>query len=210
MKIEVIVNGELQENCYVIMDEESKEIIIIDPGSEGTKIEERVNELNGIPKCILLTHGHNDHAGEVEYIADKFNIPYYMNEKDESYLKSNESLGFSPLFANIRKPDKYLIDGEFIPFGKNNIKVLETPGHTEGGVCFLIDKYLFCGDTLFKGSVGRTDFIGGNPKKLIKSIQDKIVPLSDDIIVYSGHGPSSSIGVERMTNPYLGDLNSIF
>lgn len=210
MKIEVIVNGELQENCYVIMDEESKEIIIIDPGSEGTKIEERVNELNGIPKCILLTHGHNDHAGEVEYIADKFNIPYYMNEKDESYLNSTDSLGFSPLFAKIRKPDKYLTDGEVISLGKNNIKVLETPGHTEGGVCFLIDKCLFCGDTLFKGSVGRTDFNGGNHKKLIKSIQDKIVPLSDDIIVYSGHGPSSSIEVERMTNPYLGDLNSIF
>lgn len=210
MKVEVVVNGELQENCYIIMDEESKEIMIIDPGSEGKRIEERVKMLNGTPKCILLTHGHNDHAGEVEYIADAFNIPYYMNEKDESYLNSDESLGFSPLFANIRKPDKYLTDGELISFGKNNIKVLETPGHTEGGVCFLIDKYLFCGDTLFKGSVGRTDFPGGNPKKLIKSIQDKIVPLSNDIIVYSGHGPSSNIGFERMANPYLGDLNSIF
>lgn len=210
MKIEVIVNGDLQENCYLIMDEVSKEIIIIDPGSEGKRIEEKIKKLNGTPKCVLLTHGHNDHAGEVEYICDAFNIPYYMNEKDESYLRSEESLGLSPLFANIRKPDKYLTEGEFIPIGKNNIKVIETPGHTEGGVCFLIDKYLFCGDTLFKGSVGRTDFPGGNSKKLMNSIQEKIVPLENNIIVYSGHGPSSNIGFERRANPYLGDFNSIF
>lgn len=197
MVIETIVNGMLQENCYVIMDEATKELAIIDPGAEGERIEATVNSLNGIPKFILLTHGHDDHVAATEYLADKLNIPFYINKQDEDYMSTNF------VFGRIRKADKYITDGDIIKLGGLDIKVISTPGHTKGGVCFLIDKTLFSGDTLFQGSVGRSDFVGGNGTDLINSIKTKLIPLGSDVKVYPGHGPTTSIEFEERNNPYL-------
>ena len=187
MFVKTLVNGMLQENCYVIVDEESKELAIIDPGSESERLSQAIDNLGGKPKYILLTHGHDDHVADEELIG-----------KDKT------------VFGSIRKSDKNVEDGDEIILGKSEIKVIHTPGHTPGGVCYLVDNKLFSGDTLFQGSVGRSDFIGGNHTELINSIKSKLVPLGSGVEVYPGHGPMSTIGYEERNNPFLADFDSIF
>lgn len=204
MIIKTIVNGMLQENCYVIMDKESKELAIIDPGSEGERLEKAILSLGGIPKYILLTHGHDDHVSATEYLADKFNIPFYINKADEEYM------GRDYVFGKIRRADGYLSQGHILNLGTMKIKVIETPGHTKGGLCFLVSDKLFSGDTLFQGSIGRSDFIGGNFNELITSIKTKLLNIGDNVEVYPGHGPSSTIEFEKKRNPYLVDGFDIF
>ena len=148
---------------------------------------------------ILLTHGHFDHVGAVQKLAEKYKIPFYIDKKDEDMIERNVDV-----FGKLPKAGGYLKDGDMLKFSDNyEIKCLETPGHTPGGVCFLIDNCLFTGDTLFRESIGRSDFEGGNHATLLKSINDKLVPLGDDIAVYPGHGPSSTIKHERQRNPFL-------
>lgn len=198
MIVKTIMTGEIQENCYIVIDESIKKAFIVDPGDEGSKIADVIDSLGIKLEYILLTHGHFDHVGAVEYIADKYNVPFYISEVDEKWSEKVPSL-----FGKLRKADGYLKDGDFIAFGDNNIKVIETPGHTEGGICFLIDDILLTGDTLFRTSIGRTDFPGGNFKDIIASIKNKLLGLGDDITVYPGHGPSSTIAFEKERNPYL-------
>lgn len=198
MIVKTIMTGEIQENCYIVIDESTKKAFIVDPGDEGSKIADVIDSLGIKLEYILLTHGHFDHVGAVEYIADKYNVPFYISEVDEKWSEKVPSL-----FGKLRKADGYLKDGDSIAFGDNNIKVIETPGHTEGGLCFLIDDILLTGDTLFRTSIGRTDFPGGNFKDIIASIKNKLLGLGDDITVYPGHGPSSTIAFEKERNPYL-------
>ena len=198
MIVKTIMTGEIQENCYIVIDESTKKAFIVDPGDEGSKIADVIDSLGIKLEYILLTHGHFDHVGAVEYIADKYNVPFYISEVDEMWSEKVPSL-----FGKLRKADGYLKDGDSIAFGDNNIKVIETPGHTEGGICFLIDDILLTGDTLFRTSIGRTDFPGGNFKDIIASIKNKLLGLGDDITVYPGHGPSSTIAFEKERNPYL-------
>lgn len=198
MIVKTIMTGEIQENCYIVIDESTKKAFIVDPGDEGSKIADVIDSLGIKLEYILLTHGHFDHVGAVEYIADKYNVPFYISEVDEKWSEKVPSL-----FGKLRKADGYLKDGDSIAFGDNNIKVIETPGHTEGGICFLIDDILLTGDTLFRTSIGRTDFPGGNFKDIIASIKNKLLGLGDDITVYPGHGPSSTIAFEKERNPYL-------
>lgn len=198
MIIKTIPAGIYDANCYLIMDEDSKEIVIIDPGGDGEMLEKAINSLGGTPKYILLTHGHVDHVGGVEYLADRFKIPFYISEEDEEFILKDKTV-----FGNIRKADGYLIDNQTLPFGKDGIKVINTPGHTRGGVCFLIKDKVFTGDTLFKASIGRTDFIGGDFEDIVSSIKIRLLTLGDEVQVYPGHGPSSTIGYEGRNNPYL-------
>ena len=198
MIVKTIMTGEIQENCYIVIDESTKKAFIVDPGDEGSKIADVIDSLGIKLEYLLLTHGHFDHVGAVEYIADKYNVPFYISEVDEKW-----SVKVPSLFGKLRKADGYLKDGDSIAFGDNNIKVIETPGHTEGGICFLIDDILLTGDTLFRTSIGRTDFPGGNFKDIIASIKNKLLGLGDDITVYPGHGPSSTIAFEKERNPYL-------
>ncbi|MBE6047161.1 MAG: MBL fold metallo-hydrolase [Clostridium sp.] len=198
MIVKQVITGEIQENCYIVIDEKTKKAFMVDPGDEGDRIAELVDSLGIKLEYILLTHGHFDHVGAVEYIADKYNIPFYISEVDEKWAEKVPSL-----FGKLRKADGYLKDGDTIIFGNKNIEVFETPGHTEGGLCFLIDNVLLTGDTLFRASIGRTDFPGGNFKKIIESIKNKLLGLGDDIVVYPGHGPSSTIAFEKERNPYL-------
>ena len=198
MIIKPIIAGIYEEVAYIVMDEDTKDAFIVDPGGNGELIEAEVKALDADIKYILLTHGHFDHVGAVEYIADKFNVPFYISKEDEEWISKDNYV-----FGNLRKADGYLSEGDSLKIGNKDVKVISTPGHTPGGLCFLVGKDLFTGDTLFRGSVGRTDFPGGNSADLISSIKEKLVPLEDDIRVYPGHGDSSTIGFEKEINPYL-------
>lgn len=198
MIIKTIPAGMYEANCYLLVDENTKECGIIDPGGDAKKLEATIRSLNANPKYILLTHGHFDHVGGVIELINTFNIPYYISEIDEKYMEKDDSV-----FGTLPKASGYLKEGDTIELGENIIKVLETPGHTKGGLCFLVNDELFTGDTLFQGSVGRSDFIGGDGMELIKSIKTKLLPLGDEIKVYPGHGEASTIGYEKRRNPYL-------
>ena len=191
--------GIYDENIYVLIDEKSKDACIVDPGGNGDLLIKNIEDLECNIKYILLTHGHFDHVGAVQKLAEKYKIPFYIDKKDEDMIERNVDV-----FGKLPKADGYLKDGDMLKFSDNyEIKCLETPGHTPGGLCFLIDNCLFTGDTLFRESIGRSDFEGGNHATLLKSINDKLVPLGDDIAVYPGHGPSSTIKHERQRNPFL-------
>jgi glyoxylase-like metal-dependent hydrolase (beta-lactamase superfamily II) len=196
--IKTIPAGIYEANCYLLVDEDTKECGIIDPGGDAKRLENIIKSLNAKPKYIILTHGHFDHVGGVIELINTFNIPYYISEIDEKYMEKDNSV-----FGTLPKASGYLKDGDNVKLGDDVIRVIETPGHTEGGLCFLVNDKLFTGDTLFQGSVGRSDFIGGNAIKLINSIKTKLLPLGDEIEVYPGHGEASTIGYEKRSNPFL-------
>jgi len=196
--IKTIPAGTYEANCYLIVDEDTKECGIIDPGGDAKKIEAIIKSLNANPKYIILTHGHFDHVGAVIELINVFKVPYYISEIDEKYMEKDDSV-----FGTLPKASSYLKDGDTIKLGENEIKVIATPGHTKGGVCFLVNDKLFTGDTLFQGSVGRSDFIGGDGRELINSIKTKLLPLGDEVEVFPGHGEASTIGYEKRRNPFL-------
>lgn len=198
MIIKTIPAGIYDANCYIIGDEETKEAVVLDPGGDGEMLENEIIKLGYKVKYILLTHGHFDHVGGVEYLTQKFDIPYYITKVDEDFMKEDSSV-----FGTLSGSDHYLKEGDRIKFGKKEISVIETPGHTKGGVCFFIEDKLFSGDTLFQGSIGRTDFLGGDFEEIINSIKNKLLPLGDEVEVYPGHGPMSTIGYEKRRNPYV-------
>lgn len=198
MILKSIPVGAYQENCYFLIDESTKDCVIFDPGAQEDLIFAVIERLDIKPKIILLTHGHHDHVGAVKAVKEKFNIPLYMNEKDEKMIKISDGL-----FGEVPKVDFYLHDGQIIKFAGEDIKVIETPGHTPGGTCFYVDEKLITGDTLFNSSIGRTDFMGGDFKTLIASIKDKLLILNDDTKAYPGHGDSTTIAYEKRHNPFL-------
>lgn len=204
MIIKAIPAGIYDANCYIVMDEKTKDAVVLDPGGDGEMLERAIKDMKANVKSILLTHGHMDHVGGVEYLSDKLNVPVYISKIDEEYMEKDNYV-----FGSIRNANGYLEDGNALSFGSLNIKVIATPGHTKGGLCFLIEDKLFTGDTLFQGSIGRTDFIGGSFPEIIDSIKTKLLPLGDEIEVYPGHGPKSSIGYEKGYNMYLNDYDSL-
>ena len=204
MIIKAIPAGIYDANCYIVMDEKTKDAVVLDPGGDGEMLERAIKDMAANVKGILLTHGHMDHVGGVEYLSDKLNAPFYISKIDEEYMEKDNYV-----FGSIRNANGYLEDGNDLSFGSLNIKVIATPGHTKGGLCFLIEDKLFTGDTLFQGSIGRTDFIGGSFPEIINSIKTKLLPLGDEIEVYPGHGPKSSIGYEKGYNMYLNDYDSL-
>lgn len=198
LNLKTVPAGVYEANCYILVDSETKDCAIIDAGGDAGKISAAVESMQGNPKYLLLTHGHFDHVGGVKEICSKYDIPFYISKNDEEYMEKDNSV-----FGTLPKASGYLKEGDVVKLGSREIKVIETPGHTKGGLCFLIDGKVFTGDTLFQGSIGRTDFIGGDMKEIISSIKNKLLPLGDDVEVYPGHGPSSSIKFEKMRNPYL-------
>lgn len=197
--------GVYEENIYVLVDEKSKDACIVDPGGHGNILIKNIEELNCNVKYILLTHGHFDHVEALNEVAEKFKAPIYMNENEAHFMETDKTV-----FGELPKEYNIVKDGDTLPFGDDVIKCIHTPGHTKGGMCYLYKDALFTGDTLFKGSVGRSDFIGGDFNELITSIKTKLMVLDNDIKVYPGHMDSSNIGYERLRNPFLQDEFEIF
>lgn len=200
------------ENTYLIWDEETKEAAIIDAGMsnnrENAAVSEFITKENLQLKYALQTHMHFDHVWGLSYIKETYNLRPLCHAADEIiYSQAPEMTGMFRLSMNWNLPaiGRYIEEGEIIQLGKTSIKVLHTPGHTPGGLSFYVesDHIIFTGDTLFQGSVGRTDLPGGNLEEEIKSIKTKILTLPSDTIIYSGHGPKSSVEWEKKHNPFL-------
>lgn len=201
MQIKRIPAGMYAANCYILIDEENKIGCIVDPGGDEDLIAKEVEKSNIQVKFILLTHGHLDHVGAVDSLKEKYHVPVYISGKDKLLMKGRESV-FGNLW-NTNEEDKDIKDGDVLELGNLKIKCIETPGHTPGGMCFLVNNVVFTGDTLFYGSIGRTDFPGGDHRQLINSIKSKLMTLADDIVVLPGHERESKIKFEREHNPFL-------
>ena len=192
------------ENCYVVSDN-TGEGVVIDPGGMASTILEYIREAKLSIKAVLNTHGHCDHIGADDAIRDATEAPLYIHKEDAPML-GDVKLNLSAVmgFRALARPAEHLLsEGDVISFGQSKLEVLHTPGHSKGGVCFVGNGVVFTGDTLFAGSIGRSDFPGGSEVELIGNIKKRLLVLPDDMKVYSGHGPSSEIGWERVRNPYL-------
>ena len=181
--------GQLQANCYILGCSKTKEGVVIDPGGDTLRIVKEVSKAGIKIEKILLTHGHFDHTDGATQLRKITGAPVLIHPLDAP------GLGFTP--------DGELKDGETFYAGTYKVSVIHTPGHSPGGVCFHAPGAVFTGDTLFAGSIGRTDFPGGDYNALISGVINRIFPLGDDLRVYPGHGPASTIGRERMMNPFF-------
>ncbi len=207
MKWTQIPLGIMQTNCYIA--EQDRACLIIDPGSEGTKLISWINENKLKPIAILLTHAHFDHIGAVDEVRERFNIPVYVHEKEKEWLP-NPMLNGSEQFRMARpvqaKPAEcYFMKEEKCKLDSFEFMVLETPGHSPGSVSYYFEreKAVVSGDALFSGSIGRTDLLGGNHSQLINSIHAKLLVLPEETVVMPGHGPTTTIGEEMDGNPFL-------
>lgn len=205
IQVEPIVVGPLFSNCYILWDEETNQGVIIDPGDEAETILKTVKNLGIKIKYILATHGHFDHVGAVAKLRKALNVEFLAHKDDLFFLEDGENAAqrWGIQIDQPPKPDHYIEDGDKIKFGKFELTVIHTPGHSPGGVSFLNNRMLFCGDTLFQGSIGRTDFRKGSFEDLAKSIKTRLYTLPDDTIVYTGHGPVTSIGDEKRYNAFI-------
>ena len=204
-EVETLIVGPLSSNCYIVWDEKEKLGVIIDPGDDAEIIIKRVNDLGIKIKYILATHGHFDHVGGVAKLRKNLKTEFLAHEGDFFFIEDGENAArrWGIAIDQPPKPDRFIKDGEKIKFGKFELKVIHTPGHSPGGVSFLYDRMLFGGDTLFQGSIGRTDFRKGSFEDLSNSIKKRLYTLPDDTIVYTGHGPITTIGDEKRHNAFV-------
>jgi len=206
-KTHTIVVGPFLVNCYLYWDTTTRQGVIIDPGADEEAIIFQLEQFDIEPRAILLTHGHGDHIAAVAPLKEQYDIPLYIGNGEEGLL-SNPSANISAFFDKpiiAPAPDFSVTDEQVISVAGLRLVVLATPGHTPAGVCYLAeeDGLLFCGDTLFAGSVGRTDFPGSSHVQLLESIHTKILSLPDSIVCLPGHGPETTVGAERNSNPFL-------
>ena len=205
IQYQLVVVGPLDTNCYLVYCDETRDCAIIDPGADADRIFPMVAEKELKPVLILNTHGHIDHVGANFDVKDKFGVPLCIHALDGPMLEKIQEFELS-LFLGAREsppPDRFLNDGDIISIGKSALRVLHTPGHTPGSISFLADEILFSGDTLFNGGVGRTDLPGGSTRDLEASIRDRILTLPPQTIVLPGHGPWTTVGEEKESNPFL-------
>jgi glyoxylase-like metal-dependent hydrolase (beta-lactamase superfamily II) len=197
-----LVVGPFASNCYIVGSESDKEGMIIDPGASAKQILRDVKDLGLSIRLIVMTHGHMDHIGALKGVKEATGAEVAIHADDARFLRRLSlstvySLSFPP------PPERLLGDGDSIDIGDLHFTVLHTPGHSPGGICLLGHGVLFSGDTLFNYGIGRTDFPGGSHQQLMNNINTKLMALSDDTVVYPGHGPGTTIGIERRGNPFL-------
>jgi glyoxylase-like metal-dependent hydrolase (beta-lactamase superfamily II) len=205
MEVHQLIVGPLATNCYLLWSGPDREAVIIDPGGDPSIILREIEKRKLKPLAILNTHGHIDHISAAKEIQDILAIPLYLHEDDRTWVDQLKSMALSFGLGAPEKPriDRLLKNGDKIKLGEDEITVIHTPGHTAGGVTFKVGRALFVGDTLFSGSIGRTDLPGGSYETLISSIKKKLMPLGDDYDVYPGHGPITSLKNEAVFNPFL-------
>lgn len=205
MIVRCLAVGPLQVNCYLAACGESGDAVAIDPGDEPSLIVDAIEKEGFTLKHILLTHCHADHVGGVKGLVKSFHVPVMMHEADRAMLDSAVDHGrlFGLEIEAPPPPTGYLAERDVVEFGGESLAVLHTPGHSPGGICFLGPAEVFVGDTLFAGSIGRFDFPGGSYETLIDGISSKILTLGEDTVVYPGHGPSTTVGQEKHTNPFF-------
>lgn len=204
MIIEIVDAGIHGVNTYVVGDDVTKKATIIDPTGNFEKIKSIIDKNNLEPECALLTHGHGDHIGAVMAIKKHYDIPVMAHIMEKETI-CNAEINLSTVLGmgSIEfEADQYLHQDDLITVGNLTIKVLHTPGHTKGSVCFLVENALFSGDTLFAGSMGRTDLHGGNEREMIESLRT-LKYLKKDYNVFPGHGPATTLNKEKSTNPFL-------
>ncbi|WP_221565545.1 MBL fold metallo-hydrolase [Alkalihalobacillus sp. TS-13] len=200
--------GPVQANCYLLWNGE-REALIIDPGSEGDRINQEIETLGLKPSAILLTHAHFDHIGALDEVRSKWNAPVYLHQEELEWLGNPDLNGssFFPMVQSVvmKEADHVLKGGQNLVIDGFSCKVLYTPGHSPGSVSFYFKEsdLVVSGDALFMGSIGRTDLPGGDHKLLLKSIHNQLLSLDEETQVLSGHGPSTTIGEEMNSNPFL-------
>ena len=198
--------GMLEENCYLYACPQTREAVIIDPGDEAPRILAAIEQLALVPKYIINTHGHFDHILAIDAISEVYPVPLAIHPADVPLYNDKlaaQQFGLAlPLVR--RKPDILLQEGDHITFGTLTLEVLHTPGHTPGGICLISQSYcVFSGDTLFYRGIGRTDLAGGDYQQIEQSIRNKLYNLEDELVVFPGHGQSTTIIEEKYENPFV-------
>lgn len=195
------VVGLIEVNCYLVADPATGDACLIDPGGDPLSIKNFLKKNNFNLKFIINTHGHGDHIAA----NSEFDAPIYIHRFDSEFLTDAEKNLSHTFFFSVISPvaSRFLEDGEKINLGSIVLEIIHTPGHTPGSISIKAEDVIFTGDALFRGSVGRTDFSYGDGDLLLKSIREKLLKFDDDTIIYPGHGDSSTIGIEKRTNPFL-------
>jgi len=205
--VEMVTNGPFMENCFIVADEATRQGILIDPGDEEQRILDRVRELKLQISEIVATHGHVDHAGAVAPLKRMLGVPFAIHPDDRQWLERlpQQAAMFGLPGKEAPAVERALAHGDVVRIGGLSAKVLHTPGHSAGGTSLYLEseQVVFVGDTLFAGSIGRTDLPGGSFEVLIESIRQQLLGLGDEVTVHCGHGPPTTIGVERRSNPFL-------
>jgi glyoxylase-like metal-dependent hydrolase (beta-lactamase superfamily II) len=205
LHIEPEIVGPLLSNCYILWDDRTNHGVIIDPGDDADILLKKVKELDLIIEYILATHGHFDHIGAVAPLQKKLNTKFLAHEADLFFIEDckKSANGWGVHIEQPPTPDQFIKDEEILHIQDFDINVLHTPGHSPGGVCFLTNNLLFGGDTLFQKSIGRTDFRRGSFEELERSIKTRLYTLPDYTIVFTGHGPNTTIGDEKKYNTFV-------
>ncbi len=204
-KIHALMVGRLQTNCYIVQS--GVEVMIVDPGDEPERILRFIKDINVTPTRILATHTHFDHVLGVDEVRTATKAPFLIHSDDLQMLQSMQSRVRQLMGFGVPPPPKvdgYVKDGDFLKVGDETIHVIHTPGHSPGSISLSGDGYVLTGDALFNQSIGRTDLPGGDLNTLIHSIREKLFKLDDDTTVYPGHGPETTIGDEKLANPFVG------
>ena len=205
MIIQSLVVGPIQANCFILGDEKTQEAVVIDPGDEAQRILAGLQKQALKLKFIINTHGHFDHVGANKALKEKTGAPILIHRAEAPLLAqlSSSAAVWGMQVDDSPPADRLLEDGDRISFGEITLEVIHTPGHSLGGISLYTPKDLFVGDTLFAGSIGRTDFPGGDYDQLISGVRTRLFVLGDDVRVFPGHGPATTIGQERRYNPFF-------